>query len=165
MPLFDQRKRKLISHIELEPRIPYRSIAIPEAADVAVVVAAAVSAMVVAVVVMAVVGVVVIAAVYAVLFASALPAPVRQKRFHCLEQGPEPEAAAVTFQIPVTNAHRASAAAVDMDRASAEGMNYIRPPSGEWAFDFPRWEGQRVSRRLKCLTSSAFSVCPAYFAD
>lgn len=159
-------KRKLTSHMELERKFLYRSIAIPEAADVAVVVVgAAVAAMVIAVVVIAAVGVAVIAAVDAVLFASALLAPVRQKHFHCPEQGSEPEAAVGTFQISVTNAGRASAAAVDMDRASAEGMNYIRPPSGEWASDFPRWEGQRVFRRLKWLTSSAFSACPAYFAD
>lgn len=127
--------------------------------------AAAVAAMVIAAVVIVVMGVAVIVAVDVVLFASALPAPVRQKHFHCPEQESEPEAAAVTFQIRVTNADWASAAAEDMDRASAGGMNYIRPPSGEWAFDFPRLEEQRAFRQLKWLTSSVFSAYPAYFAD
>lgn len=129
------------------------------------VVAAAVAAMLIAVVVIIAMGVAVIVAVDAVPFASALLAPARQKHFHCPERGSGPEVAAVIFQIPVTNADRASAAAVRMDRASAEGMNYIRPPSGAWAFDFPRWEEQKVFRPLKWLTSSVFSAGPAYFAD
>lgn len=126
------------NHIELESSFSDRSIAIPEATDVVVVLAAAVAAMVVAAVVIDAMGVAVIVAVDVVLFASALPVPVRQKRFHCPEQEPEPEAAAVTFQIRVTNADLASDAAQDMDRAYAGGMNCIRPACGEWAFAFPR---------------------------
>ena len=153
----------LISSIELNRHFLNWSIAIPGAADGAVAVAAPVSKMTIDAVVM---GVAVIVAVDAVLFASALPAPVRQKHFHCPEQGSEPEVAAVTSQIPVTNVDRAIAVAVvDMGLASAAGMNYIRPPSGAWASGFPRWEEQRVFRRLKWLKSSAFSACPAYFAD
>lgn len=156
----------LISNIELDRHFLCRSIAIPGAADVAVAVAAPVAKMTIDVVVIDALGVAVIVAADAVLFASALPAPVQQKHFHCPEQGSEPEAAAVTSQIPVTNVDRASAvAAVDMGLVSAAGMNYIQPPSGAWASGFPLWEEQRVFRRLKWLKSSAFSACLAYFAD
>lgn len=156
----------LISSIELNRHFLNWSIAVPGAADGAVAVAAPVAKMTIDAVVIDAMGVAVIVAVDAVLFASALPAPVRQKHFHCPEQGSEPEVAAVTSQIPVTNVDRASAVAVvDMGLASAAGMNYIRPPSGAWASGFPRWEEQRVFRRLKWLKSSAFSACPAYFAD
>lgn len=129
-------------------------------------VAAAVAAMAIDFAVIDAMAVAVVVAADAVLFASALYAPVRQKHFHCPEQGPEPEVAAVTSQIPVTNVDRASVASVvDMGLRSAAGMNYIRPPSGAYAFGFPRWEEQRLFRRLTCLKTSAFSACPAYFAD
>lgn len=156
----------LISNIELEHSFLYRSIAILGAADVAVAVAAAEAGMAIDVAVIDAMVVAVIVAADAVLFASALPAPARQKHFRCPEQGSEPEVAVATSQIPLTNADRANAVSVvDMGLASAAGMNYIRPPPGEWAFGFPRWEEQRVYRQLKWLKSSAFSAYPAYFAD
>lgn len=156
----------LISNIELDRHFLYWSIAIPGAADGVVAVAAPVAKMTIDAVGIDAMGVAVIVAADAVLFASALPAPVRQKHFHCPEQGSEPEVATVTSQIPMTNVDRASAVAVvDMRLASAAGMDYIRSPSGAWASAFPRWEEQRVFRRLKWLKSSAFSACPAYFAD
>lgn len=105
----------LSSNIELDRNFLCRAIAILGADDVAVAVAAPVAKMTIDVVVIVAMGVAVIVAADAVLFASALPAPVRQKHFHCPEQGSEPEVAAVTSQISVTNVDRASAVAgVDM---------------------------------------------------
>jgi len=128
----------LISNIQLDRHFLCGSIAIPGAGDVPVAVAAPVAKMTIDVAVIDAMGVAVIVAADAVLFASALPAPVRQKHFHCPGQGSEPEVAAVTSQIPETNVDRASAvAAVDMGLASAAGMNYIQPPSGAWASGFP----------------------------
>lgn len=156
----------LSSNIELDRNFLCGAIAILGADDVAVAVAAPVAKMTIDVVVIVAMGVAVIVAADAVLFASALPAPVRQKHFHCPEQGSEPEVAAVTSQIPVKNVDRASAvAAVDMGLASAAGMNHIQPPSGAWASGFPLWEEQSMFRRLEWLKSSAFSACLAYFAD
>lgn len=157
----------LTSNIELDRHFLYQSIAIPGAADVVAAVADPVANITIdSVVVIDAMVVAVIVAADAVLFVSALPAPVRQKHFHCPELGSEPEVAAETSQIPVTNVDRASAVAVvNMGLASAAGMNYIRLPSGAWASGFPLWEEQRVFRRLKWLKSSAFSACPVYFAD